>query len=74
MTDSPFSPASIDAAIQQTEDDESLDIGVECLPNEKPSLTVDVQGSEGRLTWSAWAKTKFTKATTAVGAKVGFKW
>lgn len=76
MTDAPFSSESINAAVDQAiaKDGNTFDVGVDAAPGERPSFTIEAQGEHERLTWAAWAKTKFTKATTAIGAKMGFRW
>lgn len=75
MSPSPFSRESIKKSVDEVEAKRgnSVDVGVEAVPGERPDFTVEAQGGE-RVTWGAWAKTKFTKATTAVGAKIGVKW
>ena len=74
----PPSPFSSDAIKHATDEVEArpgntVDVGVESAPGEKPILTVEAQGGE-RLTWGLWIKTRASKASTALGAKIGFKW
>jgi hypothetical protein len=76
----PFSGDSIDQHIAKADAQEnSANVGAELAPGERrPSMTFDAQGTrKGKtadLTWGAWVKTKFSKATTAAGASLGFKW
>jgi hypothetical protein len=77
----PFSRDAIESAVEKVEaqDGNSVNVGAELEPGQRaPSLTVEAQGErDGEkvdVTWGAWARTKLTKATTAVGAKIGFRW
>lgn len=73
MTDSPFSTTSLDNAVDKI----TLDATVEKPVGQTPTFGIDLEGShDGNVdvTWGVWAKTKFTKASTSVGAKFGFKW
>lgn len=74
--DSPFSSKAINDAVSKVdaEPGNSLNVGVESEAGQRPSLTVEAQGEHDNLTWAAWAKTQLSKATTAIGAKIGFKW
>lgn len=76
MSDSPFSADSVNRAVAEVEarQGNSVDVGVEAMPGGRPSLTLEAQGSEGRMSWAAWAKTQLTKASTAIGAKIGVRW
>lgn len=73
---SPFSKASIDKAVADVDaqNGNTLAVGVESEAGERPAIVIEAQGETERVTWAAWAKTKLTKASTAVGAKIGIRW
>jgi hypothetical protein len=77
---SPFSRSAINDAVTKVDAQEgnSVHVGVESEAGQRPSLTIEAQGEhDGEqvdVTWAAWAKTQLSKATTAVGAKIGVKW
>ena len=75
-----FSEKEIQKHVEKVEQQggTTLEVGVESDEGQLPSLVIEAQGEhDGErvdVTWAAWAKTQLTKATTAIGAKVGFKW
>lgn len=75
MTDSPFSADSISAAVDHAmaKEGNTFDVGV-TADQDGPNFTMEAQGERDRLTWGAWARTKLTKASTAIGAKIGVRW
>ena len=79
MTPGLFSKSAIDKHVEilEARDGNTLDLGVEAAPSERPAFTIDAQGEHTServdLTWGAWAKTQFSKASTAIGAKIGIR-
>lgn len=74
-SNSVFSPDAINAAVDHAmaKDGNTFDVGV-TADQDGPNFTLEAQGEHKQLTWGAWARTNFTKAKTAVGAKLGFRW
>jgi hypothetical protein len=75
VTDSPFSADEINAHVDRVmaKDGNTFDVGFDTA-DARPALTFEAQGELKRMTWAAWARTQFSKVSTAVGAKVGFRW
>lgn len=72
----PFSSESVsqavDAVIEQPGN--SVDVAVEQGQAGRPSVLVEAQGGTEHVTWGAYFKTQFSKASTVVGSKIGFRW